>query len=206
MRAKVALLALLGSVAPALAEDAVEACLACHLDGDTGAIDIVGIEALDALPPIWPMLFEDAFDLNGDGVAGIASFIDGETRPVIAIWGEKLAAARFSDFARIAGATHGIDVSEPATLARIEAAFRERSPAPASPFADAAAEARFVADGCARCHVTDTYDAPGGAMMPLSDFLLHDLGDGPRRTAPLWVCATCARAVPDAPHPLPGAG
>jgi hypothetical protein len=38
--------------------------------------------------------------------------------------------------------------------------------------------------------------------MPLSDFLLHDLGDGPKRTAPLWGCPECLDA---AGHPQPPA-
>lgn len=42
--------------------------------------------------------------------------------------------------------------------------------------------------------MTDTYEHSGRTYAPLSDFLLHDLGEGPVRTAPLWGCATCLEA------------
>lgn len=175
--------------------ETVARCLSCHLQPN-GQIDITGVRALQALPPEWPLLHEDAFDLDGDGVAGVAQHVSGEDGPLIARWGANLAAARFEDFARIAGAAHGIPVEAPGVLDALRAAFEARSPAPVSPFASAADLERFRARGCNRCHVTDTYQADGETVMPLSDFLLHDLGDGPRRTRPLWGCPDCVRATP----------
>lgn len=182
-------------------DDAVTACLSCHLD-EAGRLDIVGVAALSALPPEWPFLFEDQFDLDGDGVAGRMRFVSGADGPMSAKFGQALAAARFEDFARIAGAAHDIDLSGPGVMDRLEAAFEARSPAPVSPFASPSDLARFEAEGCARCHVTRSFDHAGQRLMPLSDFLLHDLGEGPRRTAPLWGCPDCVRGP--APHPEPG--
>ncbi|MEL6587686.1 MAG: hypothetical protein AAFY65_06570 [Pseudomonadota bacterium] len=197
-------LALWGASAPLGAGDAtsaaVEQCLSCHLQDD-GQIDIVGIQALTALPSEWQFLFEDEFDLDGDGIAGRIRFVSGDEGPMIAKFGKSLAAARFADFALIAGAAHDIDLSEPMTLATLEAAFEARSPKPQWPFSDATAQARFEARGCAGCHVTQTFQMEGQTYMPLSDFLLHDLGDGLRRTAPLWGCPSCVTDA--APHSLP---
>ncbi len=177
---------------PAAAEaPAVPRCLACHLEPD-GRLDIVGIAPLEALPPEWPILHEDAFDLDGDGVAGRLRYVTGARGPVIALYGRRLAAGRLEDFARIAGAAHGIDLSDPAVLAEVAAAFRALSPDPAPPAPEALRA--FEARGCAACHVTDTYEHSGRTYAPLSDFLLHDLGEGPVRTAPLWGCPTCLEA------------
>lgn len=175
--------------APVAAEpDAVARCLSCHLTAE-GTIDIVGMAAMPSLPAEWPLFFEDAYDIDGDGAAGRVQHVSGADGPLIARYGRNLAAARFEDFAKIAGAAHGIDLSDPATIPRVEAAFAARSPDPVPPPPDVIA--RFEARGCAACHVTDTYQAGGRDYMPLSDFLLHDLGDGPVRTAPLWGCIGC---------------
>ena len=193
--------ALWGAAVPLSADDAaIRQCLSCHLLDD-GQIDIVGIRALSALPPEWPFLFEDEFDLDGDGVAGRIRFVSGDTGPMIAKFGKSLAAARFADFALIAGAAHDIALTTPGTLAALEAAFEARSPEPHWPFPDPASQTQFEARGCASCHVTETFAFEGRSYMPLSDFLLHDLGEGLRRTAPLWGCIACLDA--DAPHPLP---
>lgn len=182
-------------IGPALSP--VDQCLACHI-APSGALDIVGLEALESLPAEWSLIYEDAFDLDGDGIAGAVRFVSGPDRPLAAKYGRALAAARFEDFAMIAGAAHGVAVSEPDVMAAIKAAFEARSPKPDLPFANAAAQQRFEARGCAACHVTRRFEHDGRAYMPLSDFLLHDLGDGPRRTAPLWGCPDCLDAPP---HP-----
>ncbi|MEL7126111.1 MAG: hypothetical protein AAGK30_07770 [Pseudomonadota bacterium] len=189
----------------ALAEDdpiatAIEQCLSCHLQED-GQIDIVGVRALSGLPVEWPFLFEDAYDLDGDGIAGRIRFVSGDSGPMIAKYGKSLAAARFADFARIAGAAHGVDLSAPGVLDALETAFEVRSPEPHWPFPDPGTQARFEARGCAGCHVTETFELDGRTYMPLSDFLLHDLGQGLRRTAPLWGCRDCLDAAD--PHPTP---
>lgn len=174
---------------------AVDRCLACHLTPE-GTVDIVGLGAMEGLPPEWPFLYEDAFDLDGDGVAGIMRMVSGEDGPIVARYGRALAAGRFEDFALIAGAAHGIDVSDPVVLASIRAAFEARSPDPAPP--PEAALRRFEARGCADCHVTRAFEHEGRRYVPLSDFLMHDLGEGPVRTTPLWGCPGCL----DAPgHP-----
>ncbi|MEO1732568.1 MAG: hypothetical protein AAFR45_02910 [Pseudomonadota bacterium] len=170
--------------------DPVQRCLSCHLTDD-GGLNIVGIRALSALPSEWPYLFEDAFDLDGDGIAGRMRYVSAADGPLAAKFGQTLAAARFEDFALIAGAAHDIDLTAPGSLAAVQAAFETLSPVPSTPFPDRAAQTRFEARGCARCHVTETFEFKGRSYMPLSDFLLHDLGDGPRRTAPLWGCSTC---------------
>ena len=154
-------------------------------------IDIVGLTALDGLPEEWPFLFEDAFDLDGDGVAGRMRFVSSEDRPLAGVFGENLAAGRFEDFALIAAGAHGIPIDGPEEMAEIRAAFEALSPDPDLPFADDAARQRFEARGCAACHVTRTFEHEGKTYMPLSDFLLHDLGEGPRRTKPLWNCPAC---------------
>ncbi len=200
---------------PAPEPDAVARCLSCHvapagpgagagaldvappgaLDivAPSGALDIVGIGALEALPAEWPLMSEDAFDLDGDGIAGVARHVSGgDGLPVLGRYGRALAAGRLEDFARIAGEAHGIDLSEPAVLARVVAVFAERSPDPAP--MPPGALARFEARGCASCHVTDAFGHDGRDYRPLSDFLLHDLGAGPVRTAPLWGCPGCLEA------------
>lgn len=175
----------------------VERCLACHID-EAGRFDIVGFRALQALPEEWPLLFEDAYDLDGDGIAGRAQYVSGEGQPLLAKWGENLAAARFRDFALIAGAAHDIHIGNIEELDAVEAAFAALSPDPVSPFETAEELARFEADGCAACHVTRTYQVDGRTYMPLSDFLLHDLGAGEKRTAPLWGCRDCVSGDPHA--------
>ena len=172
------------------AQTTAQRCLSCHLTPD-GSIDIVGLSALDALPPEWPFLFEDAFDLDGDGIAGQMRMVSGGGRPLVAKYGSQLAAGRFRDFALIAGAAHGILLDDPETLDVIENAFRARSPAPQSPFANEDELRAFEDRGCAACHVTRTFSFDGEDVMPLSDFLLHDVGNGPRRTTPLWACKAC---------------
>ncbi|MCO8145167.1 hypothetical protein NHN26_08005 [Rhodovulum tesquicola] len=119
-------------------------------------------------------------------------------QPLIAKWGENLAAARFRDFALIAGAAHGIRIDDVAQIAEVEAAFAALSPDPVSPFETPEELTKFEADGCATCHVTRTYEVDGVTYMPLSDFLLHDLGDGEKRTAPLWGCRDCISGNPHA--------
>lgn len=184
----------LGAASP----KAVGQCLACHVDED-GALDIVGLAALQHLPEEWPILFEDAFDLDGDGIAGAMRYVSGGEGPVVGLYGSVLAAGRFEDFASIAGEAHGIDVSEPDTLRAVLEAFLARSPDPLP--MRASALARFEARGCAACHVTRGFEHDGRTYRPFSDFLLHDLGDGPVRTAPLWGCPACL----DAPaHGTPG--
>ncbi|TCP39876.1 hypothetical protein [Rhodovulum marinum] len=175
----------------------VERCISCHID-DKGQFDIVGFRALQALPEEWPLLFEDAYDLDGNGIAGRAQYVSGEGQPLIAKWGENLAAARFRDFALIAGAAHGIRIDDVAQIAEVEAAFAALSPDPVSPFETPEELTKFEADGCADCHVTRTYEVDGVTYMPLSDFLLHDLGDGEKRTAPLWGCQACISGNPHA--------
>ncbi|MEM7694167.1 MAG: hypothetical protein AAF318_06935 [Pseudomonadota bacterium] len=180
---------------------AVRQCLSCHVDG-AGTLDIVGVSALSALPEEWQFLFEDAFDLDGDGVAGRMRFVSGKGRPLAAKYGKSLAAARFEDFALIAAAVHDIDLSAPGVMDALSAAFEARSPAPTDPLADAAVRAQFEARGCARCHVTRTFTHAGVTYRPLSDFLLHEMAGGPRRTAPLWGCPSCVTAPA---HAAPGA-
>lgn len=171
--------------------DPVTRCLSCHLTED-GAVDIAGLAALEALPPEWPLLFEDAFDLDDDGVAGRVRHVSGDGRPLIGRYGRELAAARFVDFAGIAATAHGIPIDGTDTLDRIHEAFEARSPDPVP--TDPAALARFEARGCASCHVTEAFEHEGRIYRPLSDFLLHDLGHGPVRTAPLWGCPECLDA------------
>ena len=206
------LIAVLGLAATAAAADpgpslpdmgagTVAQCLSCHLTA-AGEIDIVGLTALEGLPEEWPFLFEDAFDLDGDGIAGVMRFVSGADGPRAGVFGEALAAGRFEDFAKIAAGVHGIPIRDAAEMARIRAAFEALSPDPGRP--DPAALARFEARGCASCHVTRRFEHAGRTYMPLSDFLLHDLGDGPKRTAPLWGCPGCLSAPG---HPgLAGAG
>ena len=191
MRALAAALLLAGAAEADPRWTAADRCLACHLTTD-GGIDIVGLSAMEGLPPEWPYLYEDAFDLDGDGIAGVMRMVSGEAGPVVARYGRKLAAGRFEDFAKIAGAAHGIDVSDTAVLAGIRAAFEARSPDPAPP--SDTALARFEERGCADCHVTRSFEHEGTRYVPLSDFLMHDLGDGPARTAPLWGCDECLEA------------
>ena len=195
MRVAPLLAALLAVAASATADPrptALDRCLSCH-EGPDGAIDIVGLSALEGLPFEWQIVHEDAFDLDGDGVAGAVRFVSGGGHPLPARYGRTLAAGRFEDFALIAGAAHGIDVSDPALLAEITSAFLARSPDPGPP-PSADALARFEARGCATCHVTESYEHGGRRYAPLSDYLLHDLGDGPVRTAPLWGCPSCLEA------------
>lgn len=178
---------------PGATKDVIAQCLSCHL-GETGQIDIVGIRALSALPPEWPYLFEDAFDLDDNGIAGRMRFVSGVDGPMQAKFGKTLAAARFEDFALIAGQAHQIDLTEPDILDRLKSEFEARSPAPSSVFDTPQAQDRFVARGCADCHVTRTFVFEGEELMPLSDFLLHETEEGPRRTAPLWGCPECINA------------
>ena len=177
----------------ALGSDVVAQCMSCHIDPD-GTIDIVGLKALTGLPEEWPFLFEDAYDLDYDGIAGRMRFVSGVERPIIGIFGSALSAGRFEDFATIAAGAHGITIRDADEMRRLNAAFEALSPDPGMPFATLAEQARFEARGCASCHVTRTFEHEGKTYMPLSDFLLHDLGDGPRRTAPLWGCESCLTA------------
>ena len=179
------------SVAGAEADSTVARCLSCHqTNADT--IDIVGLGPLASLPEEWPFLFEDAFDLDNDGVAGVIRFVSSIDRPRPGLFGSHLAAARFEDFALIAAGAHGIAIDSPAEMARVRAAFEALSPIPDMP--DAKTLAAFAARGCTNCHVTRTFDHDGQSYMPLSDFLLHDFGEGLRRTTPLWGCPTCLDA------------
>ncbi|MEO0543282.1 MAG: hypothetical protein AAFY99_05635 [Pseudomonadota bacterium] len=173
---------------------AVEQCLSCHVQAD-GLIDIIGLQALSALPAEWQYLFEDAYDLDGNGIAGAMRYVSGSNGPLPARFGTKLAAASFDDFAKIAGAAHNIVLSEE-VIEQVRQVFEERSPRPVSPFPDAASQREFVTRGCADCHVTRTYEFRGETVMPLSDFLLHDLGDGLQRTTPLWGCEGCTDGNP----------
>ncbi|WP_114008393.1 hypothetical protein [Cohaesibacter intestini] len=169
-------------------DQTIRACLSCHID-EAGKLDIVGIKALDALPPDWQMRFEDAFDMDSDGIAGRLQFVSGHGQPLIAKWGSNLAAARFEDFALIASAAHAVPLESDAIIKTVKEAFAARSPSPTSPFATEGERGRFDAQGCPLCHVTETFEFEGQDVMPLSDFLLHDMGgpnDKPKRTKPLW--------------------
>lgn len=173
---------------------ATDQCLSCHVQAD-GSIDIVGLEALSALPPEWPYLFEDAYDLDGDGIAGVMRYVSGSQGPLPAKFGTNLAAAKFEDFAKIAGRAHNIVVTDD-IIEEVRRVFAARSPNPKNPFADRASLETFLKRGCADCHVTRTYQYQGQTVMPLSDFLLHDLGEGLKRTAPLWGCNGCTEVSP----------
>ena len=130
------LLAALTVSAPAHSESikkTVEGCLSCHILED-GRFDIVGVRALGFLPNEWALQFEDAFDRDGDGIAGRVQFVSGGGEPLIAKWGGNLAAARFEDFALIASKAHAIPIGSPEALDAIKAAFEARSPEPSSPF------------------------------------------------------------------------
>lgn len=165
--------------------------MSCHVD-PSGAFDIVGLRALGDLPEGWAILSEDAFDLDGDGIAGVLRYVGagpGGGGPRPGLFGRKLAAGGLADFALIAGAAHGVELGGRGVLDAVVAAFVARSPDPAP--APASALAIFEARGCALCHVTREFDSGGRSYRPLSDFLLHDLGDGPVRTAPLWGCDNC---------------
>lgn len=188
-----------GPPLPDMGAENVAQCLSCHLT-PAGEIDIVGLTALAGLPEEWPFLFEDAYDLDGDGIAGAMRFVSGADRPRAGIYGEALAAGRFEDFAKIAAGVHGITIRDGGEMARIRAAFEALSPDPGLP--DPAALARFEARGCAACHVTRSFTQDGRTYMPLSDFLLHDMGDGPRRTAPLWGCPDCLDAAGHPQRPM----
>lgn len=184
---RAALLALAFAASGALAEtDTVARCLSCHVVD--GRLDIVGVAEMQHLPESWPLLFEDASDRDGDGIAGRVSFVSGGGVPLVGVWGKSLAAARFEDFAKIAGAAHNIPVAE--DLDEILAAFEALSPAPTSPFQTPDDRRAFEEAGCSQCHVTQTYAVAGRDVMPLSDFLLHDLGKGETRTTPLWGCSS----------------
>jgi len=173
-------------------------CLSCHVTSEN-TIDIIGLGAIEALPPEWVFLFEDAFDLNQDGVAGQIRMVSGGGKPFVAKYGRTLAAARFEDFAQIAGVAHDISLSDPDILAYLKQQFTARSPAPLSPFRDAQHQTNFERRGCAQCHVTRQFEYDGNAVMPLSDFLLHDMGNGLKRTKPLWSCPDCVLDGTD-PH------
>ncbi|MEO1551675.1 MAG: hypothetical protein AAFR93_14800 [Pseudomonadota bacterium] len=178
----------------------VQQCLSCHLY--QGQLNIVGVDALNHLPETWPLMYADPDDRDGDGIAGRVSFVSGGGTPLIGKWGRNLAAAHLADFAKIAGAAHDIPLD--GALDQIEAAFERLSPQPsATAFATPQLRQRFNARGCAGCHVTASFAYQGRDITPLSDFLLHDLGYGERRTTPLWYCdADClARAHTE----LPGA-
>lgn len=151
-----------------------------------GELNIIGVTELRHLPAEWPMLFEDVYDRDGDGIAGRVRFVSGNGAPMIGKWGASLAAARFEDFAKIAGAAHDIDVSE--DMGAIYALFAQLSPRPPAPFATDTDRQKFVSRGCSACHVTQSYTFDGRPITPLSDFLLHDLGDGETRTTPIWAC------------------
>ena len=196
---KRALIALIASTAVTLSQadplpQAVSQCLSCHMQAD-GSIDIVGLEALSALPPEWPYFFEDAYDLDGNGIAGTMRYVSGSEGPLPAKFGTKLAASKFGDFAKIAGIAHNITLTDD-TIEQVRLAFEALSPAPSSPFATGGDLARFQARGCTDCHVTRTYEYQDETVMPLSDFLLHDLGEGFKRTAPLWGCDGCTELSP----------
>ncbi|MEL7300808.1 MAG: hypothetical protein AAFM92_10525 [Pseudomonadota bacterium] len=198
MRRALALsLAFLGSAAwaepPGDGTNLVAQCVSCHLTPD-GGIDIVGLAALKGLPEEWPFLFEDAYDLDDDGIAGRMRFVSGKEGPSVGIFGSALSAGRFEDFASIAAGAHGITIRGEAEMRRLNAAFEVLSPSPGLPFATDDDQARFEERGCASCHVTRTFEHAGETYMPLSDFLLHDVGDGPRRTAPLWGCPSCLKS------------
>jgi hypothetical protein len=186
-----AILCVIASAVGAEEDTTVARCLSCHKIGPD-RIDIVGIKPLASLPVEWPYLFEDGFDLNADGIAGVMRFVSSTDRPRPGIFGSHLAAARFEDFALIAAGAHGIAIDSPAEMARVRAAFEALSPDPDLPDPDALQ--RFEARGCSGCHVTRRFEHEGRSYMPLSDFLLHDLGEGPRRTTPLWGCPTCLDA------------
>ncbi len=169
-------------------DQTIKACLSCHIDR-AGKLDIVGIKALDALPPDWQMRYEDAFDMDSNGIAGRIQFVSGHGTPLIAKWGSNLAAARFEDFALIASAAHAVPLENGATIRAVKDAFAARSPSPTTPFATEGERAHFEAQGCPLCHVTETFEFEGQELMPLSDFLLHDLNDPSgkaKRTKPLW--------------------
>lgn len=192
MRARILAAILLATPISAVAagpNQTIKACLSCHINR-AGKIDIVGIKALDALPPDWQMRYEDAFDLDSNGIAGRIQFVSGHGKPLIAKWGSNLAAARFEDFALIASAAHAVPLENDATIKAVKDAFAARSPSPTSPFATEGERSRFKAQGCPLCHVIETFEFEGQEVMPLSDFLLHDLDDDPsgkaRRTKPLW--------------------
>ncbi|MEM7522047.1 MAG: hypothetical protein AAF307_13575 [Pseudomonadota bacterium] len=176
-------------------QTAVDQCLSCHKQADAAQIDIIGLRALSALPSEWQYLFEDEFDLDDNGVAGRLRFVSGPHVPLPGKFGQRLAAGRFEDFARIAGAAHGVDLSDRATLHAVQTTFEALSPDPDLPFESTAEQNAFEMRGCADCHVTRTFEHEGKTYMPLSDFLLHETDAGPRRTAPLWGCASCLDAA-----------
>jgi len=172
---------------------AAQKCLACHLEAD-GQLDIVGIRALSAVPPEWTFFFEDAFDLDGDGIAGRLRYastdglpMTGQVRPVP----RRRPVRRFCADRWSCAWDRSIRAR---SSGRAQSSVRSPLAVPDWPFPEPAVQARLEARGWARCHVTRSFEFEGRQYMPLSDFLLHDLGEGLHRTAPLWVCPDCLTA------------
>lgn len=58
-----------------------------------------------------------------------------------------------------------------------------------------AGEELFAGVGCASCHVECQQTRSGNVIRPYTDLLVHDLGDGAFRTAPLWALGRTAQVL-----------
>lgn len=167
------------------AADSVSKCLSCHLT-DNGKLNITGVKEIEGLPDTWSLLFFDPFDLNDDGISGQISIVNGGGTPLIAKWGSNLAAFKFEDFADIASEVHDININSQLEMDNIRKLFKSLSPEPIHQVLEPSTSKIFVEHGCSSCHVLESYILEEKIVFPYSDFLLHDVGYGLKRTAPLW--------------------
>ena len=153
-----------------------EACLDCHARG------LAGLGLLEAVDEQTVLALSDENDCDGDGISGRPSLVGGRL-------------GRFGTVAQHASLAERIAVEAPGldagALERLETFVRLLGMAPQRPGTSGAA---FEAMGCTHCHVAtlttgDTHpfaELRGQTIHPYTDLLLHDLGAGERRTAPLW--------------------
>ncbi len=198
---------------------------------------LAGLGLVAAVPDAEILALEDAGDRDGDGISGRANRVLGPDGPALGRFGWKAATAGLiAQTAHAAAFDMGLtnpvypqELCPPAQAdclaaprggetrqgaldlpaARLEAiaAYLAGFRAPLPRASDTRGAALFAGSGCTACHRPALTTAAGVTIYPLSDYLLHDMGDsladgireaaaGPAefRTAPLWGLGARLRA------------
>ncbi|MBE2278251.1 MAG: c-type cytochrome [Rhodobacteraceae bacterium] len=198
---------------------------------------LAGLGLVAAVPEAEILALEDARDRDGDGISGRANRVQGPEGPALGRFGWKAATGDLiAQTAHAAAfdmgltnpvypqelcppaqtdcqaAPRGRDTQQgaldlPAPRLEAIAAYLAGFRAPLPRMADGRGAALFAETGCTACHRPALTTADGVTLHPLSDYLLHDMGEGLAdgireaaagpaefRTAPLWGLGARLRA------------
>ncbi|MGV3623079.1 MAG: di-heme oxidoredictase family protein [Archangium sp.] len=162
------------------------------VDAGVVAPPLVGLGLLESVDEDAVLELADENDCDGDGISGRASLVNGQ----LGRFGWQATGVSLSrQVSAELEQRHGVTPDELDALdrARLETYTRLLGVLPQRPV-DTEGEGVFNQVGCAKCHVDTVItgskhpftELRAQTIRPFTDLLLHDVGMGEFRTAPLW--------------------